>query len=228
MNYYRFTTVWVLLFAMLLAGLSSFGIAPKNIANMTGTVLTSLAFAESATAPDTEASRIEPEVTIAEGEGAETAINVVAGVIPERIVIEKIGVSSPIGHPNTTDTRVLDEELRKGVVQYPGSGYLNENTNIFLFGHSTGLSNVRNKAYEAFNNLNKLNIGDAITIYAEDGVYEYSVKSISLTEANQALVTFGSDKKMLTLSTCNTFGKKEDRFVVTAELVRRIALVTKI
>ena len=157
--------------------------------------------------------------------GTGTVTNTLKGMRPERIVIDKIGVSSPIVHPETTDVRVLDEELKKGVVQYPGSGYLNENSNVFLFGHSTGLPNVRNKAYEAFNDLNKLNIGDVIKIYAEDGVYEYSVMNISLTDANQALVTFGSDKKMLTLSTCNTFGKKEDRFVVSAELIRRVALV---
>ena len=166
-----------------------------------------------------------PTIATAEETGTGTVTNTLKGMRPERIVIDKIGVSSPIVHPETTDVRVLDEELKKGVVQYPGSGYLNENSNVFLFGHSTGLPNVRNKAYEAFNDLNKLNIGDVIKIYAEDGVYEYSVMNISLTDANQALVTFGSDKKMLTLSTCNTFGKKEDRFVVSAELIRRVALV---
>lgn len=226
MNYFRFTIVWVLLFAVLLVGFSSFGIAPKSIVKMAGTVRTSSAFAESATSLDAETPSTPPEVPVAVEEGADAIESVIEGILPERIVIDKIGVSSPIMHPKTTDTRVLDEELKKGVVHYPGSGYLNENSNIFLFGHSTGLANVRNKAYEAFNDLNKLNIGDVIKIYAKDGVYEYSVVNISLTEANQALVTFGADKKMLTLSTCNTFGKKEERFVVVAELVRRIALVS--
>ena len=192
---------------------------------MTGTVWVSLAFAESAAETVAEVSSTAPTIATAEETGTGTVTNTLKGMRPERIVIDKIGVSSPIVHPETTDVRVLDEELKKGVVQYPGSGYLNENSNVFLFGHSTGLPNVRNKAYEAFNDLNKLNIGDVIKIYAEDGVYEYSVMNISLTDANQALVTFGSDKKMLTLSTCNTFGKKEDRFVVSAELIRRVALV---
>ncbi|HBV01237.1 MAG TPA: hypothetical protein DEF00_02450 [Candidatus Taylorbacteria bacterium] len=225
MNYFRFTIVWVLLFAVLLVGFSSFGLVPKSVAKMTGTVWASLAFAESAAETVAEVSSTAPTIATAEETGTGTVTNTLKGMRPERIVIDKIGVSSPIVHPETTDVRVLDEELKKGVVQYPGSGYLNENSNVFLFGHSTGLPNVRNKAYEAFNDLNKLNIGDVIKIYAEDGVYEYSVMNISLTDANQALVTFGSDKKMLTLSTCNTFGKKEDRFVVSAELIRRVALV---
>ena len=225
MNYFRFTIVWVLLFAVLLVGFSSFGLVPKSVAKMTGTVWASLAFAESAAETVAEVSSTAPTIATAEETGTGTVTNTLKGMRPERIVIDKIGVSSPIVHPETTDVRVLDEELKKGVVQYPGSGYLNENSNVFLFGHSTGLPNVCNKAYEAFNDLNKLNIGDVIKIYAEDGVYEYSVMNISLTDANQALVTFGSDKKMLTLSTCNTFGKKEDRFVVSAELIRRVALV---
>jgi len=219
MNYYRFVTIWVLLFAISFTALSSLGIAPKNILRMNNEVLTFLTFAKSASADETVSQRTTAEGSVF----APTESGIVAhGIEPEKIVIEKIGVSSPIVNPKTADIRILDEELKKGVVHYPGSGYMNETSNVFLFGHSTGLANVRNKAYEALNNLDKLNIGDVVKIYAGNEVYEYSVVSLSLAKAEESLVTFSHDKKMLTLSTCNTFGKKEDRFVVTAVFVTQL------
>ena len=75
--------------------------------------------------------------------------------------------------------------------------------------------------------MGKLNIGDVIRVFGKDGIYEYSVIGMSLAKADEALVTFGTDKRMLTLSTCNTFGKKEDRFVVTAIFVRHIAIAVQ-
>lgn len=224
MSHYKFTTIWILLFAILFTGLSSFGIAPKNIFTMNKRILSSLTFAQNVNADEALPRGAETNL-IASVEGKNIVVS--GGIEPEKIIIEKIGVSSPIVNPKTTDSRTLDAELKMGVVHYPGSGYLNENSNLFLFGHSTSLTNVRNKAYEAFNDLGKLNIGDVIKIYAKGEMYEYSVVSMSLAKADEALVTFSNDKKMLTLSTCNTFGKKEDRFVVTAVFVGHSILVDK-
>lgn len=228
MNYYLFTTAWFLLFAILLVTLSAFGIAPRHIRNMTHTIAQSFGTAESAS----DARAVLPNDTVKQAAAAPSyevaAATMVEGLKPEKIVIETIGVSSLIIHPETTDTPALDEALKKGVVQYPGSGYLNENSNMFLFGHSTGLQNVRNQAYRAFNKLDTLTIGDTIKLYAGDEVHEYSVTSLSRAKADEALVTFSTEKKMLTLSTCNTFGKKEDRFVVTAEFVRQTSLADNI
>lgn len=221
MSYYRFATVWVLLFAMSFTALSSLGIAPKNILQMNRGILTFLTFAKSASANETVAGDIAAGENVSAPTENDASIR---GIEPEKIVIEKIGVSSVVVNPETADIRVLDEELKKGVVRYPGSGYLNETSNVFLFGHSTGLTNVHNKAYQALNNLDKLNIGDVVKIYAGNEVYEYSVVSLSLAKAQESLVTFSHDKKMLTLSTCNTFGKKEDRFVVTAVFVKQLVV----
>lgn len=221
MNYGRFTALWILLFVVLFAALSVFDMAPQRILKMNGKILSSLALTEDASADENAQNGIQTEKNTS-AFGADASIS--GGVEPERMVIEKIGMSSPIMNPNTTDIGILDAELKRGVVRYPGSGLLNENSNMLLFGHSTGLKNVRNKAYQAFNDLGKLNIGDVIKIYSKDEVYEYRVASVSLAKAEEALVTFSTGKKMLTLSTCNTFGKKEDRFVVTAELAGQTRL----
>lgn len=220
MKYHHFVLLWMLIFAFSLAALVSLGVAPQSILKMRARALPAITTGVvAASEPAEPATKME-----ANAAPQEASAVVRSGILPEKIVIEKIGVSSPVMNPDTTDIAALDAELKKGAVRYPGSGFLNEESNMFLFGHSTGFKNVRNKAYEAFNHLDKLNVGDVIKVYAEDSVYEYTVTSVSLATAEEVLVTFSTGKKMLTLSTCDTFGKKEDRFVVTAEFVKQSPL----
>ncbi len=54
-------------------------------------------------------------------------------VLPERIVIEKINVNTPVINPETRDIAVLDQALLQGVVRFPGSGGLDDESNMFLF-----------------------------------------------------------------------------------------------
>ena len=138
--------------------------------------------------------------------------------LPTRIVIDKIGVNSIIVNPESTSLKVLDEELKRGVVRYPTSGKLGEG-NMFLFGHSTSIRVVNNQAYKALNGLGKLNVGDEIIVESGTKAYVYKVFSVRLTESDEALVQLENAKNMLTLSTCNTFGGKEERFVVEADFV---------
>ena len=138
---------------------------------------------------------------------------------PLRVVIESVGIDAKVVNPASRDIQVLDEALREGVVHYPGSGALTDNSNVFLFGHSSYLPKVQNKAYQAFNNLQKVKIGDIVQVESEGRVYEYSVVSVSLAQASEALVELSEGKKRLTLSTCNSFGAKTERFVVEADFV---------
>ena len=81
------------------------------------------------------------------------------GELPTRIIIDKIGVNTAVLNPTSNKNSVLDENLLKGAVRYPGSGTLG-NGNVFLFGHSTGIRIVNNQAFKAFNNLKSLNPND--------------------------------------------------------------------
>lgn len=140
----------------------------------------------------------------------------VVGDEPVRIIIDAIGVDASIETPTSDDINVLDEALLRGVVHYPGSGDLEDTSNMFLFGHSTGFRVVQNQAFKAFNNLNDLVKGDLIRVRSEDKEYLYKVQSVTLVNADNAFVELTNKKKMLTLSTCNTFGQKQDRYVVEA------------
>jgi LPXTG-site transpeptidase (sortase) family protein len=141
------------------------------------------------------------------------------GEMPTRIVIDKIGVNSIITNPVSTDENVLDGDLAKGAVRYPTSGKLGLG-NLFLFGHSTNHPIVNNQAYKTFNNLDKLNPGDQIVVESATHIYVYKVFSVRLTSADEALIQLQSDRNMLTISTCNTFGQKQERFVVEADFVK--------
>lgn len=136
---------------------------------------------------------------------------------PDRVVISKIGVDSQIQKPDSANVNVLDEALRYGAVHYPGSGSM-EGGNIFLFGHSTGFKVVQNQAYKTFNNLNKLVAGDEIILYAGGKEYIYSVEQVLLVDENDTSIDLSKQGNRLTISTCNTFGAKQERWVAEAVL----------
>jgi LPXTG-site transpeptidase (sortase) family protein len=140
--------------------------------------------------------------------------------LPIKIEITKIGISTIVTNPSTTDITALDNELLKGAVHYPTSAKLGEIGNVVLFGHSSYLPIVKNQAYKAFNDIQKLSAGDEITIYSSDMVHTYKVRTVADEKAdNNTAIPLSVTEKTLTLVTCNSFGKEEDRFVVTADFV---------
>jgi LPXTG-site transpeptidase (sortase) family protein len=146
---------------------------------------------------------------------------------PLRVVIEAIGVNVSVSSPKSTDVAVLDEALLKGAVRYPGSGTLTENKNMLIFGHSSHLPVVHNKAFQAFNDIEKLKTGDVIKVESSTHAYFYRVSTVRQADASEVLVRFNTGTKKLTLSTCDTFGKKSERFVVEADFVGKEVLSDK-
>ncbi|MFH1455299.1 MAG: sortase [bacterium] len=148
------------------------------------------------------------------------------GEIPLSIIIPNIGINSQIYNPATTSIKVLDSYLSKGAVRYPGSGLLGGSGNIFIFGHSTGFKFVNNQAYKTFNGLKNLKKDDLIHVFSDKYEYVYKVLSVSMVKADKTLVEFDTKSEMLTISTCNNFGEKSDRYVVESVFVAKKALAT--
>ncbi len=144
--------------------------------------------------------------------------DVVPVTTPTRVVIESIGVDTSVVTPESADIEVLDRALLSGAVHYPGSPLAGEAGNMLLFGHSSYLPVVKNKAYQAFNELGSLTPGERVIVYSEGYRYEYIVKSVRLARAQDAVISFIAREPTLTLATCNTFGQKQERWVVTASL----------
>jgi len=137
-------------------------------------------------------------------------------LIPQKIEIPKIGVSSTIQIPSNVNVATLDTALAKGAVYYPGSGTL-QGGNMFLFGHSTNWKVVNNQAYKTFNDLEELKKGDEIKLTSDGKVYVYEVTTVRHAADDDVLVQFDKGDRMLTISTCDTFGQKQDRWIVEAE-----------
>jgi LPXTG-site transpeptidase (sortase) family protein len=138
---------------------------------------------------------------------------------PIRLRIASLGIDSVVLNPESRDTAVLDRALLSGVVHYPGSGNLDDVSNMFLFGHSTRLREVRNRSFAVFNRLPELRLGDEIEVDGLMATYRYRVISIKEAPADEALVRFERGRKRLTLSTCTTFGARENRIMVEADFV---------
>jgi len=139
--------------------------------------------------------------------------------LPSRIEIPAIGLEAEIANPTSTSVAALDHALLTSAVRYPTSAKLGEEGNVILFGHSSYLPVVNNEAFKIFNEIQKLEEGDRITVYGEDTAYVYEVERVEEKDANSAAIALDVGEPTLTLSTCDSFGKKTDRFVVTATLV---------
>ncbi len=143
------------------------------------------------------------------------------GELPLNIKIPVIGVDAQVYNPATTSVEVLDNYLLKGAVRYPGSGLLGGDGNIFIFGHNTGIPIVNNQAFKTFNGIKNLKAGDLIQVFSDKYEYDYKVTSLKMVGADKALVEFNTKSEMLTISTCNNFGAKSDRYVVESVFVSK-------
>ncbi|MBP9772025.1 MAG: sortase [Candidatus Pacebacteria bacterium] len=165
---------------------------------------------------DEEVPVVAGTETVTDEEATDT---LVSNDTPVRIIIDAINVDAKIMNPASRSIEALDAALMEGVVHYPGSGNLEDTSNMFLLGHSTGFRVVNNEAYKVFNGLKNLKENDVIRVQSEGNEYLYRVKHVGLVNAEETEINLRSSVKMLTLATCNVFGAKEERYVVSAEFV---------
>lgn len=144
-----------------------------------------------------------------------------SGVFPTRLVIPSIGTDLPVSNPQTRNIKALDEKLLSSVVRYPGSATVGENNrNMLIFGHSSYLPFLRNNFYRSFNKIETLKKGDSIDIISNGDTYVYKVTKIYKTSALDGKIPLSvTSGSRLTLLTCDSFGKKSDRWVVEANFV---------
>lgn len=145
------------------------------------------------------------------------------GEEPVRLVIPLVDIDFVVQNPKTKDNVLLNEYLTRATVRYPDSALLGAG-HVLIFGHSSNWKVVQNKAYKALNGIEKLEVGDPIYVYSKDSRYTYAVTKVSMVNASEEFVDFGTGENMLTLATCNTFGSKEDRYVTEAKFVEKVDL----
>lgn len=151
--------------------------------------------------------------------GSASVASATIGELPVKVSIPSINLSVSVTNPTTTNVEVLDQGLLTGAVRYPTSATLGKAGNVILFGHSSYLPVVNNQAYKTFDGIQKLAQGDRITVYSNDKAYVYSVDTVTKADANSASIPLTVSGSRLTLATCDSFGTKSSRFIVTASLV---------
>ena len=165
--------------------------------------------------PNIPVANADPKVMLA----ATVTPNVPVIEKPIRIEIPAIALKQPVANPDSADVAVLDHALLQGPVRYPSSSNLGEAGNVIIFGHSSYLPVVNNQAFKAFDGIQKLVAGDTIKVYGEERVYVYAVDTVEKADANADAIPLRAEGSLLTLATCDSFGTKSSRFIVTAHLV---------
>lgn len=193
---WAFLVVFTLVYFLSLVALDAFGYAPWS-GGMSINENSPITFSEE-------------KVSLAKGEGE----------LPVRIEIPKIGIRASVSNPTSTSVSVLDTALLSGAVHYPGSAVPGEEGNVLIFGHSSRLPVVHNQAFKAFNDIQSLEKGDPIFVIGEDKVYIYAVDGVEEANTASDAISLEVEGAKLTLATCNNFGSKEDRFILTATLVK--------
>lgn len=147
-----------------------------------------------------------------------------ADPLPSTITFDSLDKTLTVLNPTSRKVADLDNALLSGVVRHPDSADFEKSGNIFILGHSSYLPNVFNKNFQAFNEIQKLTWGDTIRLRSTDTEYVYQVERVYKAKASEVAVPVGSGEARLTLATCNSFGSKDDRFIVEASLISQKAL----
>ena len=144
--------------------------------------------------------------------------------LPQLIIIDALEKKVPVLNPTSRAIADLDHALLSGTVRHPDSATLTDEGNVFILGHSSYLPTVFNKNFQAFNGIQNLTWGDTIRVQSSDTEYVYRVQEVYQAKASDVFVPNTPGEARLTLATCNTFGSKEDRFIVEAVLIDTVAL----
>lgn len=152
-------------------------------------------------------------------ENDSTAFGATEAVLPTEIVIDALDRTVPVQNPESSSIAALDAALLQGAVRHPESATFEEPGNMFILAHSSYLPNVVNRNFQAFNGLQNLSWGDTIRVRSATQEYVYRVERVYEARASEVIVPVSLGEAKLTLATCNTFGAREDRFIVEAVFV---------
>ena len=141
--------------------------------------------------------------------------------LPRKLILDSLDREIDVLNPKSRLITELDAALLNGVVRHPDSATFNNEGNIFILGHSSYLPQVFNKNFQAFNGIQDLEWGDTIRMQSADTEYVYRVDKVYHAKANELTVPIADTGPKLTLATCNSFGSKDDRYIVESTLISK-------
>ncbi len=142
-------------------------------------------------------------------------------VIPQddRLIIPKINVEVPIIYSQSTDNVAILEDLKSGVIHYPGTAYPGQIGNVFITGHSSFYWWSGGKYNQIFANLDKLEAGDLVYLYHGGREFIYQVYDEFVVKPTQTEVLNPTPDPQLTLMTCVPLGTNLRRLIVRSRLI---------
>ena len=116
---------------------------------------------------------------------------------------------------------IFMEELKKGVVRYPGTAEPGQVGNAFIFGHSSNYPWVVSEYNDVFALIDTLEKGDEIIVYYNQKKFVYRVTDRATVNPGDTEVLSARDprKKEISLMTCWPVGTTLERYIIFGELV---------
>jgi len=147
----------------------------------------------------------------------------------DRVVIPKLVVSAPLVGVGTDALEggewseledSIQEELKNGLVHYPGTAEPGDVGNVFITGHSSNYPWIKSEFNDVFALLEQLEVGDEYYVYYKQKKYTYIIRNkFEVNPDNIDVLMQPHDKKMSTLMTCTPVGTALRRLILQAELV---------
>jgi sortase A len=125
---------------------------------------------------------------------------------PTRIVIPAIAVDWPVVEGDSW------EELKQGIGHRVGSANPGERGNLILSGHDDVYG-------EPFRDLEKLEIGKDVLVYASGTSFRYVIKAKRVVAPNDLSVLVPSKNPIVTLITCTPYRVDTHRLILIGDLV---------
>ena len=147
-----------------------------------------------------------PSQAVAAAHSSPVASKSDALVLVGRISIPRLKVST------TIYKGITDLQFDRGVGYWPGTGVLGGKGNVVLGGHRT--SNPR-----PFYNIEKMKVGDLITVSRPGKSFSYRVQKVMVVKPTDVWIVNPTSRPTLTLFTCHPRGSTSKRYVVRATLL---------
>ncbi len=141
------------------------------------------------------------------------------------ISIEKISVNAPMIWSKSENEKALLEDLKNGVIHYPGTASPGQNGNMVISGHSSNYIWVKGNYNYIFKDLNNLEVGDLISVKTVQNngaaiVYQYEITGKYIDAPDDERIFEETSQPTLTLSTCWPLGTTFKRLVIKAAMVK--------
>jgi len=134
--------------------------------------------------------------------------------------IPKLGVLAPVVVGESVNVSLLENDLNRGVVYYPGSALPGQDGQIVILGHSAPLGWPNIKYDNVFSNIDSLQAGDQIILGFGNNLYTYKVVDKSVIQKGQDISSgmLNGQNNILTLISCWPPGEDLQRIKVDAQL----------